>query len=73
MSRWFVVAVIAFAACVDPVEESVVQAVESPGVDRTHVVGDVYHHRFTLRLGNTPNARIRLHRVVRERAPWLWP
>lgn len=39
--------------------------------ERTHVAGDVYHHTFTLRLGDTPNARIRLHRVVRERAPWV--
>jgi pimeloyl-ACP methyl ester carboxylesterase len=39
--------------------------------ERTHVRDDVYHHEFTLRLGDTPNARIRMHRVVRERAPWI--
>ena len=71
MSRWLVCAVITIAACVDPVEESVVQAVETPDLLRTRVVDDVYHHRYTLRLGDGPNARIRLHRVVRERAPWL--
>lgn len=40
-------------------------------VTRTRLHGDVHHHAFTLRLGDGPNARIRLHRVVRERAPWL--
>lgn len=39
-------------------------------VERTQLAGDVYHHAFTLVIGDTPNARLRLHRVVRERAPW---
>lgn len=40
-------------------------------VTRDHVRDDIWHHAFTLRLGDTANARIRLHRVVREWAPWL--
>jgi RNA polymerase sigma-70 factor len=40
-------------------------------VERDHLVGDVYHHSVLLRVGAGPNALLRLHRVVRERAPWL--
>jgi pimeloyl-ACP methyl ester carboxylesterase len=38
--------------------------------DREHVAGDVYHYQLLLRVGDGPNARIRLHRVVRESAPF---
>jgi pimeloyl-ACP methyl ester carboxylesterase len=40
-------------------------------LDREHVSGDIWHHRLTLRIGDEPNAILRLHRVVRERAPWV--
>lgn len=43
----------------------------SPVVTRERVTGDVYHYRFTLPLGTGPNARIQVHRVVRERLPGL--
>jgi hypothetical protein len=39
-------------------------------IDREHLTGDVYHYSLILRLGDGPNARIRLHRVVRESAPF---
>ncbi|WP_394844634.1 hypothetical protein LZC95_47215 [Pendulispora brunnea] len=39
-------------------------------VVRESLAGDVAHYSFVLRLGNTPNARIRVHRLVRERRPW---
>lgn len=39
-------------------------------VTRELVSGDIYHYTFTVRVGSTPNARLRIHRVVRERAPW---
>src|SRR5687767_12496359 len=39
-------------------------------VTRAHVVDDIYHYSFVLRAGEGPNAKLRLHRVVRERAPW---
>lgn len=44
--------------------------VEVLDVSRAHLEADVYHYSFTLRVGHTPNARLRVHRVVRELAPW---
>lgn len=38
---------------------------------RELVTGDIYHHEITLSLGDGPNARLQLHRVVREAAPWV--
>ena len=35
------------------------------------LAGDVWHTSFVVHLGDSPNARVRLHRVVRERAPGL--
>jgi len=44
---------------------------DRPGdVVREALTGDVAHYSFVLRLGDTPNARIRVHRLVREWAPW---
>jgi len=69
----------ALAACAadegDPPAQ-IAAAIESPGMtivdlDREHVSGDVWHHSFTLRIGDAPNAVLRLHRVVREKAPWI--
>ncbi|MDI1476281.1 hypothetical protein [Polyangium sp. y55x31] len=37
--------------------------------EREQVAGDVYHYTFLLKVGDTPNARIRVHRVVREDSP----
>lgn len=37
---------------------------------REHVAGDVFHYTYELRVGTTANARIGVHRIVRERAPW---
>ncbi|MFP2927472.1 hypothetical protein ACLESO_20200 [Pyxidicoccus sp. 3LG] len=34
------------------------------------MTADVYHYQFDLRVGSTPNAVVRVHRVVRERSPW---
>jgi hypothetical protein len=39
-------------------------------VTREHVAGDVYRYGFVLPVGDGPNARLHVHRVVRERAPW---
>ncbi len=38
---------------------------------RARVVGDVYHTSFLVRLDDGPNGAIRVHRVVRERAPGI--
>jgi len=60
-------------------EEALQASVEESGaaieaevaeLEREQVAGDVYHYSFLLKVGNTPNARVRVHRVVREDAPW---
>lgn len=87
MSRSLAITLVAaatLAACVaDPEDDGVttvslaLEGVGPPGVgwvtdvQRTRVHGDTYHQAFTLTLGASANARIRLHRIVRERAPWL--
>jgi pimeloyl-ACP methyl ester carboxylesterase len=40
-------------------------------VTRTQIAGDVYHYEYVVRVGSTPNAQLHVHRVVRERAPWV--
>jgi len=42
------------------------------GIQREVVAGDVAHYSVVLKVGDGPNARLVLHRVVREEAPW-WP
>lgn len=42
-----------------------------PEAQRTRIAGDVYHTSFLVPLGPGPNGAIRLHRIVRERAPGL--
>ena len=37
---------------------------------REHVREDIYHYWFDLPVGKTANARVRVHRVVRERSPY---
>lgn len=41
------------------------------GVTRTVVAEDVAHYRFDLPVGPGEHDRIRIHRVVREQAPWF--
>ncbi|MDI3288493.1 hypothetical protein [Polyangium sp. 15x6] len=40
------------------------------GLEREPIVDDIYHYSFLVKVGDTANARIRVHRVVREDAPW---
>jgi len=40
-------------------------------ITREPVAGDVSHYEITLDVGDTPNAQLHVHRVVRELAPWL--
>ncbi len=48
------------------------QALGAPrSLRRRHVAGDIYHHELVVPIGGAPNARLRLHRVVRELAPWV--
>ncbi len=71
-------AIIVFAACspafASPpplTEAEQLASVSSPfAVKREHVTADIYHYQFDLRVGSTPNALVRVHRVVRELSPW---
>jgi len=38
---------------------------------REHVIADVYHYTATLPVGAQPNAALRIHRIVREVAPFV--
>lgn len=72
MHRLFVAAAV-LAACTDPpADVAVATAAEELGgvqVTREPITGDVFHESFTLRVGDGPSGRLRIHRVVRERAP----
>ena len=74
MHRMFVAAVV-LAACSDPPPDaaltSVAEELGGVQVTREPIAGDVVHYSFTVRVGDGPNARLRIHRVVRERAPWV--
>src|SRR5262249_53978469 len=73
-----VIAVIVLApGCVDisdaPAVGALDQSLDSNGAlqdTREHVAADIFHYAITFRVGNTPNARLRIHRIVRELAPW---
>lgn len=41
------------------------------GLERTPITADVAHYRFDLPVGPGEHDVVRLHRIVRERAPWL--
>ncbi|WNG61191.1 hypothetical protein F0U59_45655 [Archangium gephyra] len=61
----------ALASTSTRVEAEQLASVSAPfAVTREHVSGDIYHYQFDLRVGSTPNARVRVHRVVRELSPW---
>ncbi|MDC0708606.1 hypothetical protein POL68_09015 [Stigmatella sp. ncwal1] len=67
----FIVCAPAFASPPPLTEADQLKAVTAPvAVTREHVRADIYHYQFEFRAGSTPNARIRVHRVVRELAPW---
>lgn len=39
-------------------------------IEREQVAGDVHHYSVLITVGDGPSDRIRLHRMVREKAPW---
>jgi hypothetical protein len=71
-------AIIVFAACLPAfaspppfTEAEQLASVRTPfAVKREHVTADLYHYQFDIRVGATPNALVRVHRVVRELSPW---
>lgn len=71
-------AIVVFATCLPAfasspllTEAEQLSSVSAPiAVKREHVTADIYHYQFDIRVGSTPNARVRIHRVVRELSPW---
>src|SRR5688500_10283933 len=66
---------LSLAACAAAPDETTTtdHALSGPVLEltREHVAGDVYHYEAVLAVGDTPNAELHVHRVVRERAPWI--
>ena len=54
----------------DPALGTAQQAV-SLAFQREHVTADVYHYSLVLPVGRGPNAGLRIHRIVRESAPFV--
>ena len=48
-----------------------VTASGASGIERIPLVGNVAHYRFDVRVGAGEHDVIRMHRIVRERAPWI--
>jgi pimeloyl-ACP methyl ester carboxylesterase len=77
MFRPIALCTLALAACAAPADDTTTTtsdyALSGPVLDltREHVAGDVYHYEAVLAVGDTPNAELHVHRVVRERAPWI--
>ncbi len=76
MLRWIALAALC-AACTDSGPEisgleisSTQQPLGASSITRELVAGDVYHYRFVLPVGDGPNAKLTIHRVVRERSAW---
>jgi hypothetical protein len=60
------------AGCVaDAPDITAHESAVSASFTRERVAGDIYHYELVLPLGAEPNAAIRVHRVVRETAPFV--
>ena len=51
--------------------ESTAVAASTLAFHRDHVTADIYHYELSIRVGTSPNATLRIHRVVRELAPFV--
>jgi pimeloyl-ACP methyl ester carboxylesterase len=75
MFRPIALTTLALAACAAPPDDTTTTdyALSGPVLEltREHVAGDVYHYEAVLDVGDAPNAQLHVHRVVRERAPWI--
>lgn len=73
MHRLSIVLLVSLAACAPEAGADIASTRQPLTLDiiRERVSGDVWHWQFLLRVGDEPNARLRIHRVVRERAPFF--
>src|SRR5512139_1519231 len=59
-------------ACADPAPDTTtVDTAATLAFTREHVTADIYHYELILPVGDAPNAALRIHRVVREVAPYV--
>ena len=59
------------AACAAEPELAARETDVSLQFSREHVTADIYHYQLVLPVGSGPNAGVRIHRVVRETAPFV--
>ncbi len=75
----FALVLVCLAGCVtdaaldggDPAAESAATQAVTVAFHREHVTGDVYHYSLVVPVGRSANAAIRVHRIVRELAPFV--
>lgn len=71
MFRFAVIALLAGCAA-EPAEDlAELDRSVSLSFAREHVTGDIYHYTATIPVGAGPNAGLRIHRIVREVAPFV--
>jgi pimeloyl-ACP methyl ester carboxylesterase len=74
-SRFLLLACTVGCVADEPVDDNVdviaVEQAASLAFTRAHVTDDIYHYEVVLPVGSSANAAIRIHRVVRELAPWI--
>ena len=58
-------------ACAEPAAQSTFEQHASLAFTRTHVADDIYRYEAVIPVGEAPNAALRIHRVVREAAPFV--
>src|SRR5687767_7668775 len=71
MFRLVIVSVLAGCAAESVSELGEIEQSVSLTFTREHVVADIYHYTATVPVGTQPNAALRIHRVVREIAPFI--
>ncbi len=71
MSRYLAVLVSMSVAGCAAEEVATVDQEAQLAFSRRHVTADIYHYELVLPVGSGPNAAIRVHRVVREVAPFV--
>lgn len=69
----FTLPLILVAACgvEEPPELGTAEHAARLAFTREHVTGDIYHYEVVVPVGAGPNAALRIHRVVREVAPFV--
>src|SRR6185503_17628760 len=59
------------SACAADPATSTQESAAQLAFTREHIAADIYHYELVLPIGHAPNAALRIHRVVREAAPFV--